>query len=328
MKTLNKALILFGILALLLVSSSCNPEEEDLVHQSTLDQWSYFTTKNGLPSDNILSLYQDKQGRMWIGTDAGLSVYDGSTFTNYTAADGLLSDSVFAVLEDEGGEIWAGTPNGLNVLLDGKWLIFTFFYEAEVSSLLELNNNDILVGTGGYGVYRFDYAKSTFAKFDVSDDCLRCNIIYSLYSDSQENIWIGSFAGARRIKNQKSVTFNKASGLSGDIVTDFSEDSFGNIWVGCVEGTTVSRINGNSVEQINFSNGSPQNFTYAIEMDDYKNMWVGTVVFGLYKYDGSFMGRVYEGPPGTTIHAMLKDRNGALWIGTTTGLARYIVGIN
>lgn len=326
MTTLNKAPILFGMLALLLASPSCNPEEEDLVHQSTLDQWTHYNTTKGLPSDNIISLCEGEQGRIWIGTDAGLSVYDGSTFTNYTTADGLLSNTIYAVLEDKDRRIWAGTSNGLNLFDDGKWLPVHFFDGAEVSALLELSNSDILIGTGGYGVYKGNYDKNTIDKFDVVDDCTLCNSIYTLYNDSNENVWIGSFAGARRIKGQQSVTFDKTNGLAGDIVTDFHEDSFGNIWVGCVEGTTASRISGNQVEQIYFSNGSPQNFIGAIEMDDGDNMWIGTILFGLYKYDGSFMGRVYEGPLGNSVRSMLKDRDGALWIGTTTGLARFIVG--
>ena len=78
MKTLKEALILVGILPLLLSSHSCNPEEDDLVHESTLDQWTYFTTTNGLPSDSIISLYEDKKGGIWIGTEAGLSMYNFS----------------------------------------------------------------------------------------------------------------------------------------------------------------------------------------------------------------------------------------------------------
>ena len=328
MKTLSKALIFFGILALLLPSHSCNPEEEDLVHQSTVDQWTNYTMSDGLPSDNIITLYQDKKGRMWIGTEEGLSMYDGSTFTNYTIDDGLVSNEIYAVVEDKDGKIWVGTPNGLNILLDGEWLYHSAFEGVGVNALLELSNNDILTGTQGYGAYQVNFNDYGIGVFDVSDDCAPCNVINAFYFDSQENIWIGSFGGARRIKDQKITTFDKASGLCGDFVTDFREDSFGNIWVGCVEGTTISRISGNHVEQINFSNGSPQNFTGAIETDKYDNVWIGTVLFGLYKYDGAFMGRVYEGPPGSTIRDILKDSDGALWIGTTTGLAHYIAGGN
>ena len=315
-----------GILLVLL--TRCNPEEEDLIQQSDLDQWTYYKTADGLPSDNIISLYEDKKGRMWIGTDAGLSVYDGSTFTNYTMVDGLLSNRVYAVLEDKDGGIWAGTTNGLNFMQDGEWFYFTYFYEAPIFALLELPNSDILVGTGGYGVYQVDFDENTIDVFDISDNCLSCNSVFSLFRDSQENVWVGSLAGARRIKNENRTTFNKASGLSGDVVTSVREDSFGNVWLGCADATSVSRISGDHVEQIRFSNGAPQNLTRSIEMDHYNNIWIGTVSLGLYKYDGSFMHRVSEGPPGSSIQTMLNDKHGVLWIGTTTGLARYVVGTN
>jgi ligand-binding sensor domain-containing protein len=323
MKIVKKLLTLVGVLALF---PGCNPEEKDLIDPSTLDQWTYFTISDGLPSDNITALFQDTEGMMWIGTDAGLSMFDGDTFTNYTISDGLLSNEIIAIAEDKDGKIWVGSLNGLNLLLDGEWLYHRDFRGVEVNALMHLEHN-IMVGTGGYGVYQVNSSTYGIAPFDVSDDCDPCNIINALYFDSEENIWIGSFGGARRIKNQQVVTFDKSGGLCGDLVSDFCEDSFGNIWVGCVEGTSIARISGNYVEQISFSNGSPQNFTRAIEMDKYDHVWIGTVLLGLYKYDGAFMGRVYEGVPGTTIREILNDREGALWIGTTTGLARYIVGV-
>jgi ligand-binding sensor domain-containing protein len=211
--------------------------------------------------------------------------------------------------------------------VDGKWLHHTSFDGVGVYALLELGN-DILVGTDGAGVYQVNSSNYDLEAFDVYDDCDTCNVILALYSDSKENIWVGSFGGARRIEGQKIVTFDESSGLSGDWVTDIREDSFGNIWVGSVQGSTVSRISGNHVEQISFSNGLPQNFVRALEMDKYDYMWVGTVEFGLYKYDGAFMGRIFEGPPGNTIRDILKDNDGALWIGTTSGgLARFVAGV-
>ncbi len=72
-----------------------------------------YTTKDGLPSNEIHVLYQDSRGYLWIGTAEGLSVYDGNTFTNYSAQDGLGFNYVTAVIEDRTspGTMWIATSD-------------------------------------------------------------------------------------------------------------------------------------------------------------------------------------------------------------------------
>ena len=62
-------------------------------------------------SDNLLSssvnvTFQDKQGYIWIGTNYGVSKFDGYKFINYTATDGLLHNNILDIYEDETGKIW------------------------------------------------------------------------------------------------------------------------------------------------------------------------------------------------------------------------------
>jgi ligand-binding sensor domain-containing protein len=313
--------------AFVLLLTTCNPEE-DVVYPSDLGDWTYFKKSDGLPSNTIYSLYEDKSGKIWIGTDAGLSVYDGSDFTNFSTNDGLVGNSVYAVLEDKGGKIWAGSTEGLNVYIDGQWFYFPDFYGVEVNAFLELSSGDILIGTGAYGVYRYNYDINLISAFDVSNTCAACNSILALYKDSEENIWVGSFAGARRIKNNTIFTFNTGNGLSGNIVTYLVEDSYGNVWAGCFNASTVSRLNGNSAEKIQFTNGNAESLTFALERDTFGHIWIGAAVFGLYRYDGAVMNRVYDEPPGNTIRALLSDKDGNLWVGSSTGLGRYVVGVN
>lgn len=53
-----------------------------------------YTTRDGLLSNTITALYQDSRGFLWIGTNNGLSMYDGASFKNYTAANGLSNNWV------------------------------------------------------------------------------------------------------------------------------------------------------------------------------------------------------------------------------------------
>ncbi|MGV3703782.1 MAG: hybrid sensor histidine kinase/response regulator transcription factor [Arcticibacter sp.] len=75
-------------------------------------------TKNNtkLPNDNIYSLYSARDGRIWIGTSAGLSSYDLGTgkASTYSEDDGLANAVIYKILEDESGKIWISTNKGIS----------------------------------------------------------------------------------------------------------------------------------------------------------------------------------------------------------------------
>jgi ligand-binding sensor domain-containing protein/anti-sigma regulatory factor (Ser/Thr protein kinase) len=81
------------------------------------------TTNDGLPSNFINCLYQDSVGRLWIGTDAGIGVYDGLNFAIVTSKDGLASNDVRSITQDEEGNFWLACYDGGVTKFDGK--VFT-----------------------------------------------------------------------------------------------------------------------------------------------------------------------------------------------------------
>ncbi|HEY0975821.1 MAG TPA: two-component regulator propeller domain-containing protein, partial [Flavobacteriales bacterium] len=72
-----------------------------------------YTMSDGLPSDHIYSVTQDRNGFIWFGTDAGASRFDGTSFTNFSLKDGLPDHEVLNIAEDSQGRIWF-------MLLSGK----------------------------------------------------------------------------------------------------------------------------------------------------------------------------------------------------------------
>ena len=59
----------------------------------------------GLPEQSVTAVLQDRQGVLWVGTDAGVARYDGNRFEVFTEADGLVDNSVTALAEDASGRI-------------------------------------------------------------------------------------------------------------------------------------------------------------------------------------------------------------------------------
>ena len=63
----------------------------------------HYTTQDGLPSNTVYYIFQDSKKFIWFATDAGVSRYDGTTFTNFRKKDGLASNDVICIKEDMAG---------------------------------------------------------------------------------------------------------------------------------------------------------------------------------------------------------------------------------
>lgn len=75
-------------------------------HAQDRYKFSHFTTDEGLPSNTIYSITEDKNGNIVLGTDNGLTVFDGNIFKNYNVQDGLINPYITAVSRDKNNNIW------------------------------------------------------------------------------------------------------------------------------------------------------------------------------------------------------------------------------
>jgi signal transduction histidine kinase/ligand-binding sensor domain-containing protein len=82
----------------------------------------HFTSKNGLPADDVKALRFDRNGTLWIGTTGGLAKFENGQITVFTEKDGLSGNHIRAIHEDADGTLWFGTfDNGLTRFKDGKF---------------------------------------------------------------------------------------------------------------------------------------------------------------------------------------------------------------
>ncbi|MCP4217760.1 MAG: hypothetical protein GY765_24175, partial [bacterium] len=75
-------------------------------------QFKNFSEKDGIPGNMVSCFMQDSKGYLWIGTENGLSRYDGIEFKIYRKEDGLPDNGILSILEDREGRIWIGTNRG------------------------------------------------------------------------------------------------------------------------------------------------------------------------------------------------------------------------
>ena len=133
----------------------------------------HFTTKDGLASNMVFSIYEDKKGNIWFGTGGGASRYDGKSFQN-------SKEMLF--LEDKTGKLWFSTGGGARIY-DGK--TFTVLKNKDgkpftnVRSIIEDKKGNIWL-TGSDGLWRYD--GSTFTNFTQ-------NFVGYVHEDKKGNIW-------------------------------------------------------------------------------------------------------------------------------------------
>ena len=118
-------------------------------------------TSGKLSSSLINCIVQDKYGYIWVGTEYGLSKFDGYRFTNYlhneedttSITDNIISD----LLVDKKGNLWIGCAKGLmryNYETNNfSRLLFPDGRKPRIYSMVESHRGDILLGTAGYGLY-------------------------------------------------------------------------------------------------------------------------------------------------------------------------------
>lgn len=93
----------------------------NLNFSQTYNQLIEYNTSNGLPSDVIYGVIQDKKGYIWIATDNGIVKFNGSTFKKFQLNEGLPSNDIFGITADSKNRIWiTGYYNGLYYIENDK----------------------------------------------------------------------------------------------------------------------------------------------------------------------------------------------------------------
>jgi len=89
-----------------------------------MTKWTAYTTENGLVNNFVQAIAMDSQGKLWVGTKGGVSVFDGSDWISYNIKDGLVSNNILCIVCDRTGDVYIGTDNGFMVYNNGALICF------------------------------------------------------------------------------------------------------------------------------------------------------------------------------------------------------------
>lgn len=294
-------------------------DKNDLGLQGFLRYTSNQSNIHSLNDDKTISLFEDINGNIWIGTFyGGLNLINSENkslppdrlkFKHYNKSNGLSNETVMAINQDAEGYIWIGTfGGGIDRLNPQLSQIINFseisssqisFPDVEILSLFVDRSGILWAGSHlGEGVAKIQKSK---LKFDIikskSPGNLKLNddVVWSILKDRKENLWVGTYRGGVNIlnlnKNQRQIikkSDDKNLGISDNHIRSFAEDKFGNIWIGTYSGG-LNRISSDK-KRIDVFKNEPENLNSLsanqvldIFIESETTIWAATFGGGLNK---------------------------------------------
>jgi signal transduction histidine kinase/ligand-binding sensor domain-containing protein len=232
---------------------------------------------------NVATVFEDRDGNVWVGTDRGLERWRDPVFTTYSAAQGIPADAAGPLYADESGRVWFGPSSG-----GLFWIRNGVVTEARYAGLaddvvysIHGGDGELWVGRQRGGVTRLRLRGNAIeAERFTERQGLAQNNVFAIHRSRDGAVWAGTLSGgASLFKGGRFATYNTSNGLPSNTVASILEASDGTMWFGTPNGLAA------------FSRGGWR--TYATG----------------------------DGLPSNDINVLFQDRLGVIWVGTAKGIA-------
>lgn len=274
----------------------------------------YYTTNEGLSDNQIRSIQEDENGKIWFGTAKGVSVYDKVKLTNYPTN----SSNPNHKWNETKGDFWfyAGEEDGIN-RFDGINMNYLIFPKPKyqetnnaygVTDISKDIDGNVWIATyaalfnyDGKMINYFDYEKLNLKE----DEFLH---IRSVLADSKGRIWIGNNGiGVLLMEGDSIINFSEKhhlihpkSSKSGDKsepgtlehVFAIEEDSEGNIWFGDRD-TGAWKYDGKTMTNYIVNKNLKSQMIWTIYKDNSNNLLFGMAEGGVYKFNGTSFDKIF-----------------------------------
>lgn len=282
-----------------------------------------FTVENGLPQSQVLSIFQDASGRLWIGTNQeGIARYDGNTFENFKETNGLANNVVYSIAQGDDGTLYIGTNKGLSVYDGKKFKNYTAEKGLSHNGVVKVfkdKKGKILLGTGkGVCVLEGD----TIIPLKL-DSVLDNSTVFNIVEDSKGNTWFCTVqSGLFLFSGGELKNYTTANGFKSNYVYSIIQLGTNNYWISTHEG--LYNLENEKITQIKVPGTINEITFYDFCKDDAGNLWVGSSE-GVFKYrNGQFTKfKKSNGLVDNNIWKIIQDREGNMWFASkTNGLSK------
>lgn len=285
-----------------------------------------YTTWEGLSQNTIRAIQQDSLGRIWIGTDDGISIYDGHNFENYSFKEGMGDNVVNWIFNADSSTMWVATANaGISVFVKPRFEKDTVIRVIKGRKYLADNAvSKIYRDSKGRIWFCTDSGLTRWSNSDIENNVIRnfYNIgtigrvkVNTITEDPSSNIWIGTSKGL--VKFKRGTFYFEKKSPKGIYTLAFEKNK--GLWIGTQNGLYLLA---NRKFFKPFKNSIlSSTFIYFIDKSRPTKLWFCTLK-GLFKYDGKKLINFNKskGLEKKFILSLLADRNGNYWVGTVNGL--------
>lgn len=291
-------------------------------------------------NNNISALFEDRDKKLWIGTDKGIFIFDPINekfdfFNDSTAEKIQIIDWVADIRQDSENNIWIVIPNqGLfRYRLSDKKLIHYSIGGAQMPNqgnpqcICIESNGMVWIGTNGGGVYLFNKSTDSFIQYlgDSKGDSLKDENIYAI-CDYGDELVVGIHEGRLRKLHKRRNTLSdvEAPDVHYKIIRHVSR--FNNeLWVGTQSGLFIINELEHKVIHIQADHLNPyalsDNVVEKIYRDRENGIWIGTTLGGLSYLPNRGFNFEYYVPMSAgnsigsrRIRELKEDRHGNIWI--------------
>jgi ligand-binding sensor domain-containing protein len=292
---------------------------------------SYFLLKKNEPL-HVNTIFQDKTGFVWFGTNKGLFKFDGLKYRHFGLADSLADENVTAIAEDSLHRIWIGHRNGKIGYIE-KGAIRKFdpregLPTKAISDILFDKKGNLWFSTLDDGLYYF--TEDRLFRVDETDG-MPDLFVYDILEDEHGDVWAGTDGGVAICslhgKKVSVSVLNYGHGLPDNIIKKLVLGEKGTVWMATEDAGIIiyDPVTNQSSPMIKggWHYGTISDFLF------YGNqVWISSLTEGLVVFSRrTQQARIYNSKtvPGlASTNTLLKDYEGNVWVGSKTGVLRAL----
>ncbi|MDX1701504.1 MAG: two-component regulator propeller domain-containing protein, partial [Melioribacteraceae bacterium] len=323
------------------------------VAQTLKSNFSRITQEDGLPSNEVSSLLQDHLGYIWIGTNNGVSIYDGYDVHNFSVVNDdpnfLQHPLVSSLYEDSKNNIWIGSVGGITKYDRNKksFRLYPFddiqeMQERELVTLstYETSSGDIIIGLTDFYYRNINSGLLTIKNGVDSLEIIQlanndtADVIFQISSTGNDRFLISGFQGLGEYNHHdRSISWFPIK--NNYTVVGFLQDTSNIVWLGTIWGEVYKyNLLTTEYETVNLPNpkkGERFFIIYKIIFDQNRNLLIATNK-GLYQYNIStkeITSVTYDLRNPSALHSMeirdiIIDRTASMWLATRIGgISKY-----
>jgi len=276
---------------------------------------------SGLSQDQVLSLCEDREKNLWVGTVHGLNRLSHRVVKMIAPPDNWQNRAISSLTPAKAGGFWVGTEGvGLyQISRDGRVLSQKSFDEwhQDVRCVLEDANEQIWAGVFNYGLWlrTKDLPQGQYLRNPTS------GYPNALFQDSRKSVWVGTTLGAARYDPGGRIPAQIL--LTNFDVRCFAEAGDGSLWLGLQDGG-LFRYDYRTRQATQISNEMVRTSVHTLHCAADGTLWIGTRRSGLaFLKHGQWGALTHEqGLPDDSISDIRSDEDGNLWIGSASGIFR------